>query len=145
MCQLLDMFDPFDESAPNPYEAMSVDEIIAVALRRLDAVTLTPEQASEILEFHLMRMEGFIDDGTLEPDEFVSDETFAYAEIAGGEEPRSFGEVYRKYHVSSKGQPLMGGVRETGLASDLEGGIWSEISLWKLTSDYRRRRDEGQL
>lgn len=144
--QLLSMCNPFDESEPNRYEEMSIDEIIDEALQRLDGVMLTPQQAGEILDYRLYQLEIITGENGLEFDEFVSDEEFALSEIAQGQDPRSFGDAYRKYHVSFKGLPLLGGVRETGLANDLTNGdIWSEINVWKLSSDYRNRRETSYI
>lgn len=130
------MVSPFEEEL-NPYAKMSVKEIIDAALTRLDGVVLTPLEAQDILEFRLSRMEELIAGGILEPDEHVSDEEVALGEIARGDIPRCFGEIYRRYHISSESQLGMGGVRETALASDLEGSIWAEIDFWKF---YKRQR-----
>ncbi len=126
------MFD-FDDTSPNRYEGMSIQEIIDEALGRLDAIVLSPEQAKRILPYRLEMLGKVME--TLEPDEFVSDEIYALAEIAASTEPRSFGEVFRRYHISSADQLGMGGVHETSLANDYEGAgenqgvIWSEIAF----------------
>ena len=136
------MFEPFDETASNRYESMSVEGIIDEALTRLDAVILTPEQARDILDYRLSMLSLMLEDEDFEPGDFVNDEEFVLSEIANGEGAASFGITYRKYHISSKDLPFMGGVRETSLAIDLEGSIWAEIEIWKRASEILNRRKQ---
>ena len=118
----------FNEFGPNPNEYQSVDEIIAAALTTMDAVSLTPQEAQAILNFRLHQRAELLRDGVLEPKD-ASDEVFALGEIANGNQERSFGEVYRKYHVSSAGIPFMAGVDETTLAQELStGAIWQKLA-----------------
>jgi hypothetical protein len=122
------MFRHFPEDVPSPYESMTIEEVIEGALGQLDSVTLSPQEAQLILAYRLQLVRTVLEDDSIGPDEVVSDELFALGEIAQGKNLQNFGAVYRKYHVSSADEPVMGGLRETALATDLaDGAIWGAI------------------
>jgi|SRR5665811_407325 len=121
-------------SEPSPNEAKTIDEIIEGSLARLDDVTLTPQEAKLLLDFRLHQHAEISGDGDLDPEDIASDEMFALGEIAQGDQERSFGEVYRGYHVSSANAPLVAGMPETNLAQELaDGTVWDEVAHWQST------------
>lgn len=101
----------------------------------LDQVIISPSQAQDILAYIMSLREGL----ELEHDEIVSDDVFTLSEIAGMEEPTSFGKIYRKYHVSSAEQPYFGGFREKQLAADLTSG-----SVLKMAEAYKQWKSKQQ-
>lgn len=121
------MANPYEEPE-YPNDLPSPEERIERALEQLDGVMLTPEQAQEALRFKLWMLEQM----DLEPDEYVTDIEFTLAEIGRSSEPQSLGQVYRKHHISSLGQPLIEGLREQSLVGDfVYNGIWHEISFYR--------------
>ena len=132
MCQhiFVEFYEAGAEPAPN--NSMTVEEVLEEALVTLDGVSLTPREAKLVLSFRAYSHAQLIVEGVLRPEDVASDELFALVEIASGDDERSFGEVYRPYHLSSANAPFLAGMPATSLAQEFASGcIWHEIAEWQ--------------